>query len=98
MVSTPEGDFKRRFCKELKKLHVIPVQYQQTATTLAGFPDCFCIAEGVTFYLEFKASSRSKFRPGQKEWIKRLQDLNHFAWVVTPETADEVLAEIKEIL
>lgn len=98
MVATPEGVFKRKFCSQLRKLGVIPVQYQQTATTLAGFPDCICIADGITFYLEFKASSRSKYRPGQKEWIKRLNDMNHFAWVVYPENADEVMAQIKEML
>lgn len=96
---TPEGKFKKKFCSDLKKaVHPLAIlQYKQDATTVSGFPDTICILEGITVFIEFKKSKTAKFRPGQKEWLKKLNDNGHFAWVCYPENADEVLAEIKRI-
>lgn len=94
-----ERDFKQSFQRRLRK-EVKPVailQYKQDSTTVAGFPDTLIILEGITIFIEFKRSKTAKFRPGQKEWIKKLNDTNHFAFVCYPENADEVLAEIKRI-
>lgn len=99
MASTPEGVFKRKFCSQLKKLGCIPIQYQQTATTVKGFPDTLILLpEALTIYIEFKASKNAKFQPLQKEWIKKLQDMGYFCWVCYPENADQVLKEIKDII
>lgn len=37
-MTTPEGKFKKDFCAKLKKMKCTCIQYQQSATTLAGFP------------------------------------------------------------
>lgn len=95
---TPEGKFKKKVCSELRKLGCTVLQYQQGVGTVKGFPDTIVIAEGITFFIEFKASKRAKFQPLQKEWIKKLNDNGHFAWVMTPETEKEIMAEIKRIL
>lgn len=96
---TTEADFKKKFCARLKRsVHPLAIlQYQQSATTVSGFPDTICILEGITIFIEFKRSKTAKFRPGQKEWIKKLNDNGHFAFVCSPETADEVFEEIKRI-
>lgn len=96
-----ESDFKKKFCARLKR-EVKPkplaiLQYQQSATTLSGFPDTIVILEGITVFIEFKKSKIAKFRPGQKEWIQKLNDNGHFAWVCYPENADDILEEIKKI-
>lgn len=96
-----ESEFKRKFCARLKK-EVKPkplaiIQYKQDSTTLSGFPDTICFLEAITVFIEFKQSKRAKFRPGQKEWIARLNENGHFAFVCYPENADEVLEEIKKI-
>lgn len=94
-----ERDFKQSFQRRLRK-EVKPVailQYKQDSTTVAGFPDTIVILEGITIFIEFKRGKTAKFRPGQKEWIKKLNDTNHFAFICYPENADEVLAEIKRI-
>lgn len=94
-----ESEFKKTFCKKLKKLGALTVlQYKQDATTVAGFPDSLAIFEGIVVFIEFKKSKRASFRPGQKEWHKKLNDANHFAYIVMPENADEVLDEIKQLL
>lgn len=96
-----ESDFKKKFCARLKK-EVKPkplaiIQYQQSSTTLAGFPDTIVFLEALTVFIEFKRSKTAKFRPGQKEWIKKLNENGHFAFVCYPENADEVLEQIKEV-
>ena len=94
-----ERNFKKSFQTRIKRA-VKPLailQYKQDSTTVAGFPDTIVILEGITIYIEFKNSKTAKFRPGQKEWIKKLNDNGHFAFVCYPENADEVLEEIKRI-
>lgn len=94
-----ERDFKQKFQKELKK-RVKPVailQYKQDATTVKGFPDTIVILEAITVFIEFKKSKTAKFQEGQKMWLQRLADANHFCFVVTPESAEDVLAEIKRL-
>lgn len=99
MATTPEGKFKTDFRKKLKKLGALTVlQYKQDATTVKGFPDSLAIFEGVVIFIEFKASKRAKYQPGQREWTKRLNDNCHYAYIVYPENADEILKEIKEIV
>ena len=94
-----ESDFKQKFQKELKKV-VKPVailQYKQDATTVKGFPDTIVILEGVVVFIEFKKSRTAKFQEGQKMWLQRLEDANHFAFVCHPGNADEVLKEIETL-
>ena len=94
-----EKDFKKAFQTRLKRaVHPLAIlQYKQDASTVTGFPDTLVILEGITIFIEYKKSKAAKFRPGQKEWIQKLNDNGHFAFVCTPETADEVLEEIKRI-
>ena len=94
-----ESEFKKKFCARVKRA-VKPItilQYKQDATTVTGFPDTIVILEGITIYIEFKKSKTAKFRPGQKEWIERLNDKGHFCFVCFPENADDILEEIKRI-
>ena len=83
--------------KEVKPKPLAIIQYQQSSTTLAGFPDTIVFLEALTVFIEFKKSKTAKFRPGQKEWIKKLNENGHFAFVCYPENADEVLEQIKEV-
>lgn len=96
-----EADFKKKFCARLKK-EVKPkplaiIQYKQDSTTLSGFPDTIVFLEALTVFIEFKKSKTAKFRPGQKEWIKKLNENGHFAFVCYPENQEEVLNQIKEV-
>lgn len=94
-----EKDFKKSFQTRVKRaVHPLAIlQYKQDSTTVAGFPDTIIILEGITIFVEFKKSKTAKFRPGQKEWIEKLNNNGHFAFVCYPENADEVLEEIKRI-
>lgn len=101
MAITPEGKFKADFIKELKKRVKLTavLQYQQTSTTVKGFPDSILLGpESVVIFVEWKKSKRAKFQPLQKEWGARLLERNFFYYCVYPENADEVMEEIVEIL
>lgn len=98
-MTTPEGKLKQSFRKELKKLGAIFVlQYKQDSTTVKGFPDTIAIFEGFSVFIEFKAHKTAKFQPLQKEQIAKLEQANHFIYVVYPANASEILKQIKELL
>lgn len=101
MATTPEGKLKQHFIKELKKRVKLTavLQYQQSSTTVAGFPDSIILGpEAVTVFAEFKKSKRAKFQPLQKEWGQKLIERNFLYYLVYPENEDEVLDELTEIL
>lgn len=101
MATTPEGKLKQHFVKELKKRVKLTtvLQYKQDATTVKGFPDTILLGpEAVTVYIEFKKSKRAKFRPGQKEWGKKLVERNFWYYLVYPENEEEVLKELGGVL
>lgn len=98
-MSTPEGKFKQQFCAKLKKLGCIPIPYVQTMGSRKAFPDyLILLPEGLTVYIEFKASKTAKFQPGQKEWLEKLKKMGYFAWVCHPSNQNQVLKEIKELI
>lgn len=96
--STPEGNFKKSFCSRLRKLGCTVFQNQGVGIP-KGFPDTsVLLPEGLTIYIEFKASKRAKFQPLQKEWIKKLTDRQYFAYVVYPEISDDIMEQIKRLI
>lgn len=96
--STPEGNFKKSFCSKLRKLGCTVFQNQGVGIP-KGFPDTsVLLPEGLTIYIEFKASKRAKFQPLQKEWIKKLTDRQYFAYVVYPEISDDIMEQIKRLI
>lgn len=95
-----ESTFKADFVKALKKKVRLTavLQYKQDSTTIKGFPDSVLLGpESVVVFIEFKQSKSAKFQPLQKEWGKKLLERNFLYYVVYPENADKVLAELVEI-
>ena len=94
-----ERDFKKTFQNKLKRRKCTILQYKQDATTVQGFPDTIVLLpESLPVFIEFKKSKTAKFRPGQKEWIKNLNERGFFAFVVHPGNADEVMEEIVKLI
>ena len=98
-MSTPEGEFKKKVCRNLRKMGCLPLQYRQDSTTVKGFPDTIVLLpESLVIFIEFKKSKTAKFQPLQKEWNKKLNDRNYFAYILYPENEKEVMAEIRNLL
>lgn len=98
-MTTPEGKFKKKVCSNLRKLGCTVLQYQQGVGTVKGFPDTIVLLpEGLTVFIEFKASKTAKYQPLQKEWIQKLNDRNFFCWVCYPDIEKDIMEEIRRLL
>lgn len=96
---TPEGKLKKRVCSQLKKWGCTVLQYKQDSTTIKGFPDTIVLLpESLVIFIEFKASKTAKFQPLQKEWNKKLNDRNYFAYILYPGNEKEIMAEIRNLI
>ena len=67
-----EADFQRTVIAWLKKKGCLVLKYEQNATTRAGVADVFFCKEGFYGFIETKKSKTAKLRPGQKEFIEKI--------------------------
>ena len=92
-----EKDFQKKVIQFLKKQGCFVLKYEQNATTIAGVADIFFCKEGFYGWLECKKSKTARFRPGQKEFIAKMDEWS-YARAIYPENYDEITKELKEIL
>lgn len=92
-----EADFQAKLIKWLRSKGCMVYKMQQNATTRLATPDVFFIKEGFWGAIECKASKSSKFQPGQKEMVEKL---NEWSWakVAYPENWDTIKSELEDIL
>jgi len=92
-----EADFQSKVIKYLRSKGCIVYKMQQNATTKAATPDIFFLHEGFWGAIECKATKSSKYQPGQKEMVEKL---NEWSWakVVWPENWVDVKEELDELL
>lgn len=96
-VSKSESQFQSELIKWLKKQGCFVWKCQQNATTQKGVADLFICKEGWYGWLEVKKSRGARLRPGQKEFIEKMDEWS-YAKIVYPENVEEVKAELGEIL
>lgn len=96
-MAIKESDFQAKICKWLRAKGCIVLKYQQNATTRAGTPDLIFLKDGFWGALEVKRSKNAPFRPGQKEMVKKMDEMS-WARVIWPENEKEILKELGEIL
>lgn len=70
---------------------------QPQAGIPSGTPDIFFCKEGFYGWLEVKASRTSRFQPLQKQTLEKLHKWS-YARAVYPENAEEIKAELAELL
>lgn len=88
-MATPEANFQSKFCEWLTENRFKWIRNKANGTTRLGIPDVAVFYKGFWAWLEFKATSHSKKRPGQDqnvEWAQR----NSYGDFVYPENGDEV--------
>lgn len=92
-----EKDFQAKVIKYLKSKGCFTWKMQQNATTKAGVADVFFCIEGFYGFIECKKSKTAKLRPGQKEFIEKI---NNWSWgkICYPENWDETKKELDAIL
>lgn len=92
-----EADFQSKVLKYLRSKGCIAYKMQQNATTRIATPDIMFIKEGFWGAIECKATARSKFQPGQKEMVAKLDDWS-WARVAYPNNWSKIKEELDEIL
>lgn len=92
-----EADFQKTIIKWLRDKGCLVIKYQQNATTRASIPDILFLKEGFWGAIEVKKSKTSKFQPGQKEMVSKMNEMS-WAKVVWPENWKESQKELGEIL
>lgn len=92
-----ESDFQAKVIKWLRSKGCIVYKMQQNATTRIATPDILALKEGLWLAIECKASKRSKFQPGQKEMVAKLNEWS-YAYIAWPENWPEIQKELSVIL
>lgn len=92
-----EAEFQKKVIRWLRSKKCFVWKCQQNATTRAGVADLFFCREGFYSFLEIKKSKNAKIRPGQKEFIAKMDDWS-YAKFVYPENWEEIKAELNEML
>lgn len=94
-----ESEFQSKVIQYLKAKGCVvmkmPAGYQSIPT---GFPDILALVDGGGFLaLEIKKDAKSRFRPLQRQWIKKLDEM-FYARAVWPDVWDETKKELDKII
>lgn len=92
-----EKDFQAQVIKWLKSKGCITLKYEANATTRVGIPDVFFCKEGFYGFLECKKAKNATIRPGQKEFIDKVNDWS-YGKIIFPENWSETKAELEQML
>lgn len=92
-----EQSVQSKLIRYLKSKGCYVVKTQAGPGVPTGCPDILFFLDGFWGAAEMKASKRSKFQPGQKETIAKLDE---WSWckAVYPENLKEIEEELDEIL
>lgn len=92
-----EKNFQATIVKYLKSKKCFTWKMQQNATTQSGVADIFFCKEQFYGFIEVKKSKTAKRRPGQKEFVDKM---NEWSWakIVWPEIWEDTKKELDELL
>lgn len=93
-----ESKFQHDFTDWLRDHNAVPVKQDPAIGRQKGIPDIIAFYRTTYFVLEFKASSTSTYRPGQREWLKRFADMGVLSITVYPENEQEAKQKILAIM
>lgn len=89
-----ENVFQKELIKKLKSHFKEIIILKNDCNYNQGIPDLIFLIGKQWGMLEVKKNKNSTFRPNQKYWLKKLNDMS-WARVIYPENEKEVLHEIK---
>lgn len=90
-----EKEFQKKVISFLKKQGCFVMKTDPTVHN--GVADLFFCKDGFYGFIECKRSKTARFRPGQKEFIEKM-DIWSYATVAYPENWSDIQKELKEIL
>lgn len=89
-----ESKFQRDLIKELEKRFPGCIVMKNDATYIQGIPDLTILYEDKWATLECKKSKSASFRPNQKRYIDKMNEMS-FSSAIYPENREEVLNELQ---
>lgn len=92
-----ESDFQKTVIKWLRSKGCVVLKYEQNATTRAGVADVFFCKEGFYGFIECKKAKNSSLRPGQKQFIEKMNDWSYGS-IAYPENWEGIKDELREML
>ena len=92
-----EKDFQKAVIKWLKFRGCLVLKYEQNATTRAGVADVFFCKEGFYGFLECKKAKNSPLRPGQKQFIEKVDNWS-YGKIIYPENWAKIKKELEIML
>lgn len=90
-----EKDFQKKVVQWLKKQGCFVMKTDPSMHT--GISDLFFCKEGFYGFIECKKSKTAKFRPGQKEFVDKMNDWS-YATVAYPENWEQIKKDLEEML
>lgn len=94
MTTRQERYFQRNLIRDIK-LRTNAIVLKNDSSLLQGFPDLTVIlpCRRVVF-VELKRSADADREPNQEWYVDHLNDMQHEAWIVSPENKEEFLASL----
>ena len=92
-----ESDFQKKVIKWLRSKGCLVLKYEANATTRVGVADVFFCKEGFYGFLECKKAKNSPVRPGQKEFIDKVDNWS-YGKIIFPENWPETRKELDQML
>ena len=93
-----EADFQKIVIKWLRSKGCLVLKYEQNATTRAGVADVFFCKEGFYGFIECKKSKSAPLRPGQQEFINKVDTWSYGKIVWPGDRWEETKKELDIIL
>ena len=89
-----ESKFQRDLIKELERRFPGCIVMKNDANYIQGIPDLTILYQDKWATLECKKSSSASFRPNQKRYIDKMNEMS-FSAAIFPENREEVLDELQ---
>jgi hypothetical protein len=94
---TPEGDFKSKLIRRLRKMFPGCIILKNDANYLQGIPDLIILFNDRWALLEAKDSYNAPHQSNQDHYVTVCNDMS-FAAFIYPENQEEVLSELSTAL
>lgn len=89
-----ESEFQSDLIKELKLIFPGCIVLKNDPNYIQGIPDLLILYEDKWAGLECKRNKKSNFRPNQKWYISKMNEMSYCSFI-SPENKEEVLNEIQ---
>lgn len=93
-----ENEIQKKIKEKIKSIFPECLILKNDPNSIQGIPDLLILFKEKWAMLEVKKDVKSKRRPNQDYYVKRLNYMGGFAAFISPENEEEVLNELRHYL